>query len=616
MATTFPTSIDSFTNPVAGNPMTSPDHATQHANANLAIEAIETFVGTTSARTATATPDLTVAASNSLAAVIAAANYVCTGTNDDVVINAALAALPATGGMVHLAAGDYYEGNTGILIANTGVTLAGAGREKASVIHVPASFSGAAGIKISNGGLSCGVRDLYMDFDNPAGVTAPGIWTLCNEPQISNVKIENAGGHGFLIDGASANTVYNGRIVNCEAVFAGSGTLADGFVATANAQSCLFTDCTVNGYLSYGAAALGTALTNGQTGITSLTVKPLLGAITNGDTLILNLPNFNTGASTTQLITASASAAAGATVISVNSFTANAAYGVGNYGGTVVADKTKMITRNGFSISGIDMHLTNCHAYGCYEAGLQVNSVGNINIFVVGGEFENNGWCNMNLAAVQQSIISGVGFSNYSCYAALRVVSASQTVVVGNYIDGQHGVYGAAVLACTLSTFSDNVVVNGVGSSGAICFIESCVRCTVVGNTAGYATLSGAGNSFTFYANTYSLFSDNNNTTATGYLVGGTNTGSIYKDNLGYNPVGSSVPGTAFAIGATTAAATNNTGVDGALYVTAAGTVTAVTVNGVVVSAVMAVGDTYRLAAGGTFKITYSVAPTIVFVGD
>src|SRR5665213_1555572 len=104
MATTFPTSIDSFTNPVAGNPMTSPDHATQHANANLAIEAIETFVGTTSARTATATPDLTVAASNSLAAVIAAANYVCTGTNDDVVINAALAALPATGGMVHLAA--------------------------------------------------------------------------------------------------------------------------------------------------------------------------------------------------------------------------------------------------------------------------------------------------------------------------------------------------------------------------------------------------------------------------------------------------------------------------------------------------------------------------------
>ena len=49
MPTNFPTSIDSFTNPVATNPMTSPDHATQHANENLAIEAIETQVGTTGA---------------------------------------------------------------------------------------------------------------------------------------------------------------------------------------------------------------------------------------------------------------------------------------------------------------------------------------------------------------------------------------------------------------------------------------------------------------------------------------------------------------------------------------------------------------------------------------
>jgi hypothetical protein len=46
MATSYPTSIDSFSNPISTNPMTSPDHATQHANANLAIEAIETAIGT------------------------------------------------------------------------------------------------------------------------------------------------------------------------------------------------------------------------------------------------------------------------------------------------------------------------------------------------------------------------------------------------------------------------------------------------------------------------------------------------------------------------------------------------------------------------------------------
>src|ERR1019366_8240636 len=49
MATNYPTSIDSPTNPVATNPMTSPDHAGEHANANDAVVAIETAIGTTGA---------------------------------------------------------------------------------------------------------------------------------------------------------------------------------------------------------------------------------------------------------------------------------------------------------------------------------------------------------------------------------------------------------------------------------------------------------------------------------------------------------------------------------------------------------------------------------------
>jgi hypothetical protein len=45
MGTNYPGAIDSFTNPTSGEPMNSPSHATQHANANAAIEAIETYVG-------------------------------------------------------------------------------------------------------------------------------------------------------------------------------------------------------------------------------------------------------------------------------------------------------------------------------------------------------------------------------------------------------------------------------------------------------------------------------------------------------------------------------------------------------------------------------------------
>lgn len=94
--------------------------------------------------------------------------------------------------------------------------------------------------------------------------------------------------------------------------------------------------------------------------------------------------------------------------------------------------------------------------------------------------------------------------------------------------------------------------------------------------------------------------------------------GSKISDVMGYNPVGSSMPsgGTAFAIGATTVLATNNTGVDGTLYCTVAGTVTAVQVNGVTVQTSLAVGETFRLVVGGTLKMTYSSTPTLVFVGD
>jgi hypothetical protein len=45
MATNFPTSLDSFTNPTAVDTLDSPPHDTQHANANDAIEALEAKVG-------------------------------------------------------------------------------------------------------------------------------------------------------------------------------------------------------------------------------------------------------------------------------------------------------------------------------------------------------------------------------------------------------------------------------------------------------------------------------------------------------------------------------------------------------------------------------------------
>jgi hypothetical protein len=73
-----------------------------------------------------------------------------------------------------------------------------------------------------------------------------------------------------------------------------------------------------------GSTTLQTALTNGQTGVTSLTVAALPASIPSGTTLTIG---YGTG--TTQNVTTSALANSGATSITVTSFTANAAYAVG-----------------------------------------------------------------------------------------------------------------------------------------------------------------------------------------------------------------------------------------------------------------------------------------------
>ena len=45
MATNYPGSLDSLTNPTSGDKLDNPSHSTQHANANDAIEAVETKLG-------------------------------------------------------------------------------------------------------------------------------------------------------------------------------------------------------------------------------------------------------------------------------------------------------------------------------------------------------------------------------------------------------------------------------------------------------------------------------------------------------------------------------------------------------------------------------------------
>src|SRR3990167_10758410 len=70
------------------------------------------------ARTGSYSATFTVAASDASAASIAMADYVCDGTADDVDINAAIAALPATGGKVMLTEGTFTIASPILLVSN------------------------------------------------------------------------------------------------------------------------------------------------------------------------------------------------------------------------------------------------------------------------------------------------------------------------------------------------------------------------------------------------------------------------------------------------------------------------------------------------------------------
>jgi len=67
MASTYPTSLDAFTNPLAADLLTSPSHAQQHSDINDAVEALEakvaignTVLGTYTSWTPTFAAGLTV----------------------------------------------------------------------------------------------------------------------------------------------------------------------------------------------------------------------------------------------------------------------------------------------------------------------------------------------------------------------------------------------------------------------------------------------------------------------------------------------------------------------------------------------------------------------------
>jgi hypothetical protein len=119
MTTSFPTGLDALTNPTGSSSLTSPDHAGQHADANDAIEALQTKVGVNGSAV-TSSLDYMVAASKVVTDKIDPAS----ASSNQVLKYNGTKFVPATGASVTVSdtpptsptpqAGDqWYESDTG-----------------------------------------------------------------------------------------------------------------------------------------------------------------------------------------------------------------------------------------------------------------------------------------------------------------------------------------------------------------------------------------------------------------------------------------------------------------------------------------------------------------------
>lgn len=577
---------------------------------------------------------LTVAPSDASAALKATASFVCDGTEDDLTISAALSSLPFAGGVVTCLPGNYFFGTTAssfVYGVNTkgGLTLKGSGRRQGAIFHVPAATSATCAVKMAatNGG-SQTVRDVFITFDDPTATYCHGIWMQSAEAQVYDCCVTHSSGHGIILDGepsviggAPVNGGTSGTIRGCEVQQAGAGCstafqgqAADAYVVTGLHENAVITGCFVNGGSDSAGGTLAGALVNGNS-YTALTVTPLTHGMTAGEQVVIETQL--TTPPTRQIITLAADAAAGATALTVTSFTANFSYTAAPT--VLVCSYTKMQTRAGFRLDAIT-HLDDCHAYFCYQTGLNGNQA---SVCIEGGEYETNGWTNMRLlgSLIAQAVhnqVSGINTYGDTAYCSIFCFGCLSMTFTNNYIDGGPANNAAYFQSCNSTTITGNTFVNGTttfGSFNSGLQMQSCADCVVVGNTVTNNLAPGPGGTrlgANFFSCSNIIVANNNFKVTTGTALAQASCTGKFANNLGYNPVGVvtvAVPASTVAVAAVP--------YDRTFYITAGAAATTIAISGgPTITLTASVLNQVRLPASQTMTPTYVNPPTWVVEGE
>lgn len=267
----FPAAVPDVPDMIPGNPLATAHGAVSHTvglNRTLAnVLALATKLGTVTGSPAprkvlagaasgqsgwvdyVAGATLVVAALDASASSKAVANYVCTGTADDLVIGAAMTALPAGGGTVRLTEGTFALANPfGTSKANSHIVGAGMDATILRVANAAGSPVNTTLVQLNHA--SCSVRDLTVDgnkANNAAqtnmigiGVAAAGVEAL-----VERVRVRNSAAHAFVVGPSGAGT----RLVSC---IADSNTGQGFIVRSASALGQVLVDRCISRSNDYG----------------------------------------------------------------------------------------------------------------------------------------------------------------------------------------------------------------------------------------------------------------------------------------------------------------------------------------------------------------------------
>lgn len=157
-------------------------------------------------------PEVVVAASNAAAESIDRADYVCDGTDDDVQIQAAIDALPASGGKVLLTEGTFYIGATITLPTNKRMTLEGCGP-----VTTELSLQNGANVDMI---LAQGQQQVVCNLSlngNKANQssTAYGIKVTQTKVWLDRLWIAEIETTGIYVVGTALQTAHANKITNC-----------------------------------------------------------------------------------------------------------------------------------------------------------------------------------------------------------------------------------------------------------------------------------------------------------------------------------------------------------------------------------------------------------------